>query len=89
MSHRSPIKKELRDRSYKVEAVRMLPVFGLFDRHVNIVNLSVAIYRALDGREDSLLNAPIRPSSMFPKEAEQIAIEEAGEDEIRKWILAG
>lgn len=58
----------------------------LADCHQNIVSLSVALTKALDGDKNMLSNLILKPILPFPSEVEKVEKETATTDEIIRWV---
>jgi len=66
----------------------VIHIFSGLDLQENVIDLTVAIVKALDGDDAAVRTLKLRPSSPIPGEAEQIAKESPTMDELEAWIAA-
>lgn len=64
----------------------LLVPLALVDCQQNIVELSVALIRALDGSTEKLIGLTLRPTSPFHTESARMKSETATADEIIRWV---
>jgi len=63
--------------------------FAMYDCHQNVIDLSGALVRALDGDTATLSEVALRPTTPIEEEAEAIQKETILVEEIEGWIKAG
>lgn len=74
------------DIQYRVENLSLLPIFAVHDSQANVVNLSRAVYKALDGDFTSIDSLQLHNNSPLQVENEQIQRERPNKSEIKEWL---
>lgn len=75
-----------RDMEMDVSNLELVKPISCFDRHINVLRLSVAVFIALNGEDAKFEKLSLNPSSPFPKEAEAIQAETPTAIEVENWI---
>jgi hypothetical protein len=74
------------DTQYSVDNLYLLPIFAVHDSQVNVVNLSHALYRALEGDFTKFDSLQLYDNSPLHVENEQIQRERPSNSEIKEWL---
>ena len=75
-----------REDDISVSNLDLLTPLAVADCELNIVNLTVALIKAIDGDHQNLENLRLFPSTPFASEAQKIEKESVSIDEISNWI---
>lgn len=74
-------------RSARVPNMELLSILAIHDCQENVINLSKALYLALNGETQALQDVSLYPTSPIEDESTMIAKERPDSQEIRDWIL--
>lgn len=77
-----------KSRETSLPNLQLVFPFGIANSEHNIVAVSVALVKALDGDPQSLANLNLLPTSPFARDAEEINRERISVNEVETWIKA-
>ena len=78
--------KVRREDQFTIENEQMLMPFAVYDSIENVITLSRAIYKALDGNNEAIATITIHGTSPVEEENELMDAIQASHDDVARWL---